>query len=482
MSPVIKILTLPFRMVALVFALCGVVLLYIVGLGRCYLKTILSNIITDFLFSSFNLDTERQKHTHILGATGAGKSSAIEFFLDENIRKQQGFLLIEPHGELVRRVLANKRFTQPQTSKKLILLDFDRNPPALNIFALPLPENNAQQFINGLASDITAAFAANMQPAMTEAQFIMLRNLFIAGFYMQKATFLDVLDMLTDNSKISLDRLPTPPLQNYFQQDFISGEAKRTRTALRGRLNSFVIPKQMYESLCAKTCDVDFRAILSEGKYVIIKATTTTLGTFEAVTIGNLIHSIFSKYAFERLNQTDEKKPFFVYFDEAQYYMSETVERCLTGARKTGVSYTLAHHEIGQTGMTSAAQRTIINNCNVKIYGSLKWKDMKEGADILGLEDRSLLSKLKAGQFFIKAGRNDVFLKHFPVRFSIKKAGFGCGWFINAYAKPHETETMLERIIKKPPPPMYEKTIDQSISTKSKSFNFNPHGDMPFSS
>lgn len=369
---------LPLRLLALAYSLSAIAMLYLVGLGRTYPTTIVCNIASDFFnFSKLDLDEERKKHMHLLGATGSGKSCAIEYFIDENIRKQQGFMLIEPHGELAGRVIANKQFHRAHP--KLLLLDFDFQPPAFNLFALPLPNNNQQHFINGLASDITSAFATNMQPAMTEAQFVMLRNLFIAGFFMKKASFIDILNWLSEPTQVPISNLPTPPLQNYFQQDFLAGDAKRTRQTLRGRLNSFVIPKQMYESLCAKTCDIDFQSILAEGKYVVVKATTTTLGTFEAVTIGNLIHSIFAKYAFERLNQPEQPKPFFVYFDEAQYYMNETVERCLTGARKTGVSYTLAHHEFGETGMSPAAQRTIVNNTNVKIYGSLKWKDMKEG-------------------------------------------------------------------------------------------------------
>ncbi|GGF76056.1 hypothetical protein GCM10011332_32540 [Terasakiella brassicae] len=340
-------------------------------------------------------------------------------------------------------------------------------------------------FINGLASDLTAAFAANMQPEMTESQYIMLRNLFMAVFYQENSTILDVLDLLSDDPKLKLKsllgNLPTKPLFNYFSEDYLSADAKRTRRTLRGRLNSFLIPKPLYESLCAQSCEIDFREILSQGKYVLVKATTTSLGTYEAVTIGNILHSIFSKYAFERLALNEPAKPFFVYFDEAQYYMSEPVERALTGARKTGVSYTLAHHELGQTGMSPSAQRTLINNANVKIYGSLKWKDMKDGADILGLDDRIALGTVKPGQFYIKAGKERVFLKQFPVRFSIKKGGFGKGFFVNAYAKTEETKAMLKRITKSAPPLMYEKTVEPEISKKSKSFNFNPHGNMPFS-
>uniref|UniRef100_UPI003A97E320 helicase HerA domain-containing protein n=1 Tax=Pseudidiomarina sp. TaxID=2081707 RepID=UPI003A97E320 len=128
-----SLILLPLRLAALAFSLLSLAALYIVGLGQSYLATIIRNIITGFLcFSKLDLDEERKKHMHLLGATGSGKSCAIEYFINENIRKQQGFLLIEPHGELIGRVIANKRFLS--SYQKLLLLDFDHHPPVFNLF------------------------------------------------------------------------------------------------------------------------------------------------------------------------------------------------------------------------------------------------------------------------------------------------------------------------------------------------------------
>ena len=481
----------PFRLIALAYALSGVVCLYLVGLGRAYVATIISNIASNFISRDIvDLDAERQKHTHVLAATGAGKSSLIEYFLDRHIWKGQGFLLIEPFGELTKRVLANKRFTLFHRSgsyRKLVLLDFDSNPPALNIFALPLPKREADRrhFVYGLASDLADAFAVNMKPAFTEAQHIMLRNLFIVGFHMKAASFLDIIELLSDAGIKKIDHilpsLPTPPLRNYFEQDFTAGPNRPTRTTLRGRLNSFVIPSQIYSSLCAPACDVDFEAILAENKHVVVKATATTLGNYEAVTLGNLVHCILAKYMFARLHESRGTPPFFIYFDEAQYYMTESVERALTGARKTGVCYTLAHQDLGQIGINPAMQKSILNNCNVKIYGSLRSKDMKEAADMLGIEDRQRLARLRVGHFLIKAGRYETFHRHFPSKFAIKREGFGNGWLINAYARPEHTKAMLKHISPKRPQPMYEKTVTAALPPAPiQSIKFNPNGNMPF--
>lgn len=441
-------------------------LLYLIGLGQAYIAVIFKNILSNFLASwQLRLDEERLKHTHILASTGGGKSSAITFFIDENIRKKQGFLLIEPHGELVQRVLSNKRFSldhPSRTYKRLVYLNFDEAPPQLNVFKLPLPKapHIRQAFIDGLASELTDALAHNMQPALTEAQYVMLRNILIAGFYLPQATFQDIVRLLSAEGILLLpqliSQLPTPPLQDYFKHDFLSGNAKRTRDALRLRLNNFLIPKQIYESFCAPECDIDFAAILAENKFVVVRATTALLGNYEAKAIGNIIHNLLSKYAFERLLSGKKIQPFFAYFDEAQHYLNTSVQRGLTGARKTGLNYTLAHHELNQEGITPQEQRTIVNNCHVKIYGNLKWKDQKEAATILRLPNPDMIERLRPGEFFIKAGKAISRLKRFPFKFAVKQGAFGRGWLFNAFAKPAEIQKLLGYLKRQRPVQRFE--------------------------
>ncbi|WP_069188800.1 helicase HerA domain-containing protein [Candidatus Terasakiella magnetica] len=445
-----------------------------VGFGQAYIAVIFKNILSNFFASwQLRLDKERLKHTHILASTGGGKSSAITFLIDENVRKNKGFLLIEPHGEMVQRILSNKRFSLAHPSKaykQLVYLNFDEDPPQLNVFKLPLPKNPniRQAFIDGLASELTDALGHNMQPVLTEAQYVMLRNIFIAGFYLPQATFQGIVKLLSTEGNLLLpqliSQLPTPPLQDYFTNDFLSGNARRTRDALRLRLNNFLIPRQIYQSFCASECEVDFAAILAENKFVVVRATTSLLGNYEAKTIGNIIHNLLSKYAFERLLSGKPCNPFFAYFDEAQHYLNGSVHRGLTGARKTGLNYTLAHHELNQEGISPQQQRSIVNNCNVKIYGNLKWKDQKEAAAILRLEKPEMIERLRPGEFFIKAGKNRVGLKRFPFKFAIKKEAFGRGWLFNAFARWEETKKLLDYLKRQRQKRLFE--LDSFVPTK----------------
>jgi hypothetical protein len=75
----------------------------------------------------------------------------------------------------------------------------------------------------------------------------------------------------------------------------------------------------MYESFFAEQCEVNFEKIIAKNQFVVVKATTALLGSYQAKTIGNIIHNLLNKYAFERLISGKPSRPFFAYFDEAQH-------------------------------------------------------------------------------------------------------------------------------------------------------------------
>lgn len=46
-------------------------------------------------------EKDRATHLYIVGASGAGKSKFLEFLIRQDIDKEQGFGIIDPHGDLV---------------------------------------------------------------------------------------------------------------------------------------------------------------------------------------------------------------------------------------------------------------------------------------------------------------------------------------------------------------------------------------------
>ena len=50
-------------------------------------------------------DKDRKTHAHIIGSSGSGKSKFLEHLMRQDLKRRQGFCLIDPHGTLYDAVL-----------------------------------------------------------------------------------------------------------------------------------------------------------------------------------------------------------------------------------------------------------------------------------------------------------------------------------------------------------------------------------------
>src|SRR5437867_1272331 len=72
------------------------------------------NRITFFARTNFRADrrlfgirrADRRAHMYVIGKTGTGKSTLIETLIRQNLVAGEGLALLDPHGDLVERVLA----------------------------------------------------------------------------------------------------------------------------------------------------------------------------------------------------------------------------------------------------------------------------------------------------------------------------------------------------------------------------------------
>src|SRR5215472_3660353 len=81
-------------------------------------------------------DGDRQSGCYVLGVQGTGKSSLLESMIIQDIRKNYSVILLDPHGDLIERVLA----TMPQQQLgKTYLLDIEdvAYPFGVNLFSAP---------------------------------------------------------------------------------------------------------------------------------------------------------------------------------------------------------------------------------------------------------------------------------------------------------------------------------------------------------
>src|SRR5207245_7517372 len=107
----------------------------------------LENRITHFARTNFRNEKkpfgikkpDRRAHMYIIGKTGTGKSTLLETLIRQDIDNGEGLALLDPHGDLVEKVLSvvpEKRkgdliyFTVPDRANPLAFNPLERVAPA----------------------------------------------------------------------------------------------------------------------------------------------------------------------------------------------------------------------------------------------------------------------------------------------------------------------------------------------------------------
>ena len=114
------------------------------------------------------------------------------------------------------------------------------------------------------------------------------------------------------------------------------------------RIDTFLRPK-VIRYMLAQTGGVDFKKCIEEKKIVLIKLSQGLIGEENSFLLGSIFLSKFNQVAQGRQSlPKSERHPYYIYLDEFQNFVTPSITRILSGARKYGLGLVLAHQELGQ--------------------------------------------------------------------------------------------------------------------------------------
>ena len=162
--------------------------------------------------SIFGIKTEdRRKHVYIIGKTGAGKSTLIANMAIDDIRKDRGVGIIDPHGDLSETILD---FIPKRRLNDVVYLEpFDTERP----FSLNVLEVRNKQHKDLVASGIVSIFNKLYKDSWGPRLEYILRNVILTLLETPNSTLLDVLSLLSHNEyrKKVVHQLADPLLKNF---------------------------------------------------------------------------------------------------------------------------------------------------------------------------------------------------------------------------------------------------------------------------
>jgi Type IV secretion-system coupling protein DNA-binding domain len=357
-------------------------------LGENYYNGITTNV-------TFSGD-DRLKHTHIIGATGTGKSTLIANLILQDIQKGIGLVLFDPHGDLIDDVIAH---IPTDKLENVVLIDPSDTeyPIGLNIL-----EVHSEIEKEVLSSDLVASFRKyatswgdQMNSVLGNAIQAILEN-------KEGGTLNDLRRFLIEKEFRNefLKKVTDPSVLYYWHKEYPMLKTNSIGSILT-RLDTFLRPKSI-RNMVIQQNGIDFEALFNSNKIVLLKLSQGLIGTENSYLLGSLILSKIHQAIFRR-QQNNTRNPIMLYLDEFQNFITPSIKDMLSGIRKYNVGLTLSHQDLQQLQREdSELLNSVLGNINNRIVFRVGEPDAKKLQDGFSDFDFIDLQNLGRGEAIIR--------------------------------------------------------------------------------
>ncbi|MFI5405263.1 MAG: type IV secretory system conjugative DNA transfer family protein [Nitrososphaerales archaeon] len=348
-------------------------------------------------------DQFRLRHMHVIGGTGTGKSSLLLNLITQDIERGRGISVLDPHGDLIEEIITH---VPEERLKDVVLVDPSDSeyPIGLNLLSA---YSEAEKTI--LASDLVALFrrfATSWGDQMTSV----LANAITAILESQNGgTLIDLRRILVEPSFRNkfLQTVDDPNIHYYWKNEYPLLRTNAVAPILT-RLDTFLRPK-LIRNMMAQKEGLDFRDILNTQKILLVKLAQGLIGEENSYLLGTLFVAKLNQAAQSRQNlPLDQRKPYYLYIDEFQNFITPSMSSILSGARKYGLGLVLAHQELDQLARKdSELANSVLSNPAIRVCFRCGDKDASKLENGFSYFDSSDLQNLGVGQAIVRVGQKD---------------------------------------------------------------------------
>ena len=312
------------------------------------------------------LRRDRSRHVYIIGQTGAGKSGMLELFALSDIFYNQGYCIIDPHGDFA---INNLRFVPEKRIKDVVYFNpADREfPVAFNPLEISDPSRKPN-VCSEVIGVLKRMFGDSWGPRLEH----ILRYTLLALLDRPETTLLDISRMLTDKDfrKETLDYCKDVTVLQFWKHEFGQWNEKQVNESIAPVLNkvgAFTANPIIRNIIGQPKSSFDVRRIMDEGKILVVNLSKGLIGEDNAGILGAFLVTKVQLAAMSRSDIPDvaDRRPFYLYVDEFQNFATDSFAVILSEARKYGLNLTVANQYISQ--MTDSVRDAVFGNVGTTI-------------------------------------------------------------------------------------------------------------------
>lgn len=360
---------------------------------------------------------ERKVHTHIIGSSGSGKSKFMEWLMRGDLRNRQGFCLIDPHGQLFDDIA--EYCAHHVLDREVILLNLSSPDTVIGFNPFQkAPDGDVSVQVDRRISATMHAW--NVQDTDQTPTLARTLRLIYTVMLEQNLGLPQVQHLIDFNAKQVRSHLVAQIESSLIQKEWRelqALEAKDWRNetlSAKNRLFKFLTSSTLARFMGIPGRSINLGEVMDQGKVLLLNlASSDHLSHDNAKAFGALLVNEFFECALRRRKDAQGRapKPYYLYLDEFQNFVSLDIADMLDQVRKFGLFMVLAHQRFGQLdeNIVDAA----LTNCGIKaVFGGLSVPNARRMAEelfIAKLDPKRIKVAIYQTKFWPQYARDKVY-------------------------------------------------------------------------
>jgi len=340
---------------------------------------------------------DRRRHMYIIGKSGTGKTEMMKAMVQQDIEEGRGVCVIDPHGDFADDAL---EFIPRERAEDVIFFDpadYDR-PMGLNMLEFDPTQPQQKTFvINEMLKIFDKLYDLKTTGGPMFELYMRNAILLLMDHPESGSTLMEIPKVLADEDyrNFKLSKCQSQDVKDFWLKEALKagGEASLANMVpyITSKLTPFIYNDYMRPIIGQQKSAFNVREVMDSGKILLLKLSKGKIGDLNAYLIGMVLVGKILMASLARGDMpAEQRKDFYLYIDEFQNFLTDSISAILSEARKYGLDLIIAHQFIGQ--LTGKGNDTTIRDAIFGNVGSMF-------VNRIGVEDAEFLAKEMAPVF-----------------------------------------------------------------------------------
>ncbi len=348
----------------------------------------------------------RFEHMHIIGGTGHGKTQLLQYLINDDLKRvverKQSVVVMDPDGSLLDTLSRLDLFDAERLGNRAIFIDPTDSecPVGLNLFDVAQmdgADRRAQETIeNNTIELFEYFFDALLGSELTSRQATLFRYLGLLLMQIPGGNIHTLRELMEDGEPYRpYMQALTGTARTFFETRFFDKSLNSTKQQILARLWGVLSNRALDRVFSATKNTVQLDQAMQDGKIIFINTSKEYLGEegshiFARMMVALLGQGLMRRAAIRPAERTDT----FIYLDEAEGVIDQTLIRLLAQVRKYRGAITIAHQHLDQ--LSAGAKSGVAANTSIKLAGGVSAGDAGKLAPEYRVDSDFILAQRKA--------------------------------------------------------------------------------------